>query len=160
MGISKLGQIGKWVEIASSSPTSGTTVSFTSVPKYKDLRIQAFNLNASTLASFSLRFNNDSTTNYAWNMGYDNGTRYIFEESAATTRIQLTNGNIPATFNSTIEGADEACKNVTTWNVMSSDSGVANGLWFNTDTIDRVDLTILTGPATFSSGTIKLFGRN
>lgn len=161
MGISQIPTTAgtdKWVEIASSSPTSGSTVSFTSIPEYKDLRIQAFNVNLSGNSVVDLRFNNDSGTSYAWNIGYDESNTYRFQESPGTTQIRLTTGLRPLAFNCTIEGANEACKNVTTWNVMSTDSGQGNGLWFSTATINQIDLII--GGVTYSSGTIKLFGRN
>lgn len=66
MAITNLGGSNKWVELATSSPTSGSTVTFSSLASYRDYRIEWFDLTNVGGQPFAIRFNNDSGTNYAY----------------------------------------------------------------------------------------------
>lgn len=161
MTISSLsGSSGKWIEIASSSPTSGTTVSFTSVPEYKDLYVLAYGINnGGTSTQLTVRLNNDTGNNYS---------RSVLFYYAYTSQLQVTNTPNssslygtkeawqPAAFSMLIEGSNSPLKKIT--GVPYDGYGFeTNGAWHSTDVINRVD--VISG-ATFSAGTIKLFGRN
>lgn len=144
MAITNLATSQKWVELATSSPTSGTSVSFTSIPEYKNYRIQWFGLANSSTGNYQIRFNNDSATNYAFNNANgptSNGTTYITIEPSA---VQLT-----------ISQANEISKTIEGF---TGTQGTVKGFWNNQSTIDRIDVTLSTG--TFTAGTIKIFGKN
>lgn len=161
MTISSLrGSSNKWIEIASSSPTSGTTVSFTSVPEYKDLYVLAYGINNSgTATQLTVRLNNDTGNNYS---------RSVLFYFSGTSQMQITNSSnssslygtkeawSPAAFSMLIEGSNSPLKKIT--GVPYDGYGFeTNGAWHSTDIITRVDVI---STAAFTAGTIKLFGRN
>lgn len=159
MAISNLGgSSDKWVEIATSSPTSGTTVSFTSVPEYKDLAVFAYNINnGGSSTSLTVRFNNDTGSNYSRNVLYDTGTTTEILSTAATTAVYGTReGTAPAAFQLIIEGANSPFKKINgaIYDVTGFET---NGAWHSANVINQVDVI---SSATYSAGTIKLFGRN
>lgn len=161
MTISSLtGLSNKWIEIASSSPTSGTTVSFTSVPEYKDLYVLAYGVNnGGTATALTIRLNNDTGNNYS---------RNVLSFSSSITQMVVTNSpnssslygtpvsSSPTAFSMLIEGSNSPLKKIT--GVPYDGYGFeTNGAWHSADVINRVDVI---SSATFSAGTIKLFGRN
>jgi hypothetical protein len=160
MAISKLGASNKWVEIASSSPTSGTTVSFTSIPEYKDLAILAYNINnGGSSTGLSVRFNNDTGNNYSKNLIYQNSSTSVLNiiSTAATSSLYGTHSaSVPVAIQLVIEGANSGLKQIS--GIMFDTYGYEhNGLWHSADVINRIDVI---STATYSAGTIKLFGRN
>ncbi|NDB67550.1 MAG: hypothetical protein EB015_05985 [Methylocystaceae bacterium] len=160
MAISKLGASNKWVEIASSSPTSGTTVSFTSIPEYKDLAILAYNINnGGSSTALSVRFNNDTGSNYTKNVIYQNsGTQVLnIATSPSTTSLYGTySANVPVAMQLVIEGANSGFKQI--FGKIFDYSGYESiGLWHSADVINRIDVI---SSVSYSAGTIKLFGRN
>ena len=161
MTISSLvGSSNKWIEIASSSPTSGTTVSFTSVPEYKDLYVLAYGINnAGTTAQLTVRLNNDTGNNYSRNVlfFYSNTSRMEIANSSNSSSLYGTREvQAPAGFSMLIEGSNSPLKKIT--GVPYDGYGFeTNGAWHSADVINRIDVI---STATFSAGTIKLFGRN
>jgi hypothetical protein len=169
MAISNLGGKNRWVEIASSSPTSGTSVSFTSIPQYGRLQLVWFALdtNTSNAALFYATFNNDTGSNYAYGK--------LAENSTPVTRLVTTgkdtNINFGGLFTASqgsgkllIEQANEIFKTISFSHftgVINSDQPsclIGDGIWNSSSAVDRIDLTINAG--TFKSGTIKLYGSN
>lgn len=145
MAISKLGGAGKWVELATSSPTSGSTVTFSSLPSYKDYRIEWFGLTNSIGQPFAVRFNNDSGSNYAY-------WRTDQNDSAATAQIYGSGSQIQIT----ILDADSVSKTIQGF---GGSDGEIYGFWNNQTAIDRIDI-IAASSATYTAGTIKIYGRN
>lgn len=161
MTISSLtGSSNKWIEIASSSPTSGTTVSFTSVPEYKDLYVLAYGINnAGTATQLTVRFNNDTGNNYSRNVLFYSAGTSRMEVVSVSNSSQVYGTSLswsPANFSMLIEGSNSPLKKIT--GVPYDGYGFeTNGAWHSTDIITRVDVI---STVAFSAGTIKLFGRN
>jgi hypothetical protein len=145
MAISQLNVVQKWTELATSSPTSGTSVSFTSIPEYKDYRFEIFGLTNNNGEEYRFRFNNDTGSNYAYFIS-------LGANSEGTTNIQFPKKSGIVT----ILDANGISKTVTGWNPTV---GQIFALWNNQTAINRIDIfTASTG--TFTAGTIKLYGRN
>jgi len=160
---------GAYEAIASASPTSGTSVSFTSIPSsYKHLQIRAHWKTASSGADLIMRFNNDTASNYAYH--------YIRGDSAGTVSmgagpnessitVQDSDGDYFVA--SIIDIHDYADTNkYKTSRIFAgrNNNGTSttrvqlrSGLWMSTSAIDRIDLSF--GGTTFSNGsTIALYG--
>lgn len=161
MAISTLAGGDKWTEIASSSPTSGSTVSFTSIPEYKDLAVLAYNINnGGTATALTIRFNNDSGNNYSRNiLWWRNITGGGMEVTGSpiTTSIYATRETTqPTGFQLLIENANSPLKTIR--GIPYDLNGFeTNGSWHSSDAINRIDVI---SSATYSAGTIKLYGRN
>lgn len=162
MAISNLGTKSKWVELGTSSPTSGSSVSFASLAEYASYKISYFNVDTSSSSvGFTLRINNDTGSNYAYVSLVDGGVG----SSGVDTSIFL-GGGASANANNhsgvvTIEDANELIKNIKFWHSGDSSAVDANNgraFWNSESAINRIDL-ILTS-ANFTSGTIKVYGRN
>lgn len=136
-----------WLELATSSPTSGSTVSFTSLAEYNDYRIEWFGLTGSASNQFRIRFNNDSGTTYASHI--TNGSN----NSTAASSIVISSPASQAQLE--IAGANGASKRIIGF---TGTLGVINAMWNNTGKINQID--ILTDSGTFTAGTIKIFGRS
>lgn len=145
MAISKLGGAGKWVELATSSPTSGSTVTFSSLPSYKDYRIEWFGLTNTLGQPFAVRFNNDSGTNYAY-------WRSDQSDSTASAQILGTSEQMQVD----VLDADSISKTIQGW---GGTEGEIKGFWNNQTAINRIDI-IAASSATYTTGTIKIYGRN
>lgn len=141
-----------WTEVATSSPTSGSSVTLSSLPAASKLRIVGFNLTGSiggSGANLGLTINNDTTTSYT----------YAYDTTGDTTNSEISLG-VSATrfsFVLTFDPANQAIyKNGIGFSANTSDTrNNFNALWANTAIIDRFDLTLSAG--TFTSGTIKVF---
>jgi hypothetical protein len=148
MGSTQIPAITPWLELATSSPTSGLSVSFTSIPEYRNLRIEFLALaTTSSTSPYRIRFNNDSGSSYSYNSGANSGVN-----SANGTEIQ-TNGRFTQI---TIEDANGVSKRIT--GASSTNSLVA--VWNSQSVIDRIDVLTIDGSTTYVSGTIKIYGRN
>lgn len=169
MAISTLGGRNKWVEIATSSPTSGTSVSFTSIPEYGRLQLVWFGLdtNTSNAAAFYATFNNDTGSNYAYGK--------LVENSTPLTRLITTPSDTNISFGGLftaskasgkllIEQSNEIFKTISFSHfagVINNDqpsSLIGDAIWNSSSAVNRIDLTISAG--TFKSGSIKLYGSN
>lgn len=145
MAISKLGGANKWVELATSSPTSGSTVTFSSLPSYKDYRIEWFGLTNSGGQPFAVRFNNDSGTNYAYWRSDQNDSAASAQIFGSSAQMQID-----------VLDADSISKTIEGW---GGTEGEIKGFWNNQTAIDRIDI-IAASSATYTAGTIKIYGRN
>ena len=153
MAISTLKGSNKWVELATATSTSGSTVSFTSIPEYPEYLIQGFNVDASTQGP-DMRLNNDTGSNYSW-------IRDTTELGLVTTSIQVAVGGTDASFQVHIIGANGPVKQIDIWSGSTVGATKAanriRGLWNDSSIINRIDF-ICTG--TYSSGSFKVYGRN
>ena len=148
MGSTQIPAITPWLELASSSPTSGLTVSFTSIPEYRNLRIEFLALaTTSPTQPYRIRFNNDSGSSYSYNSGANSGT-----SSSNATEIQS-----PGRFTQiTIEDANGISKKITG----ASSANLLVAVWNSQSVINRIDILTIDGSTTYVSGTIKIYGRN
>ena len=154
MAISVLKGNVKWVELATATATSGSTVSFTSIPEYSNYLVQGFDIDGSDVGP-NVRFNNDSGSNYSWIRNSD-------EIGLVTTSIQVALLRLDGSFQLEILGANNPVKQIEIWSGSYVGSNklaaVIKGIWSSTDTINRIDFVLATG--TYSSGSFKLYGRN
>lgn len=159
--------------IASATPTSGTSVTFSSISstyKHLQLRIIGFAATASDSA-LQLRMNNDSTANYVRHRLKGNGTAASADGTTAETYISLGDSTLGITTTNPyvyiIDLIDYASstKNKTARILSGSDrngSGVINlnsGLWLSTSAINRLDVAVVAAGDNFATGTtISLYG--
>jgi len=155
MAISKLISQGKWVSLASSSPGSGTVVSFTSIPtSYRDLKLVVYNLNVATSGpggtyTFDVTFNNDTAANYSYVSVSD------VAGGAMQTKFQLgSSSRLNNCFDFIINDANQLSKRII---INQYGFRQLEGAYQNENPIDRIDITTNTA---ISSATIKIFGRN
>lgn len=152
MAISSIGGLAKWVELGTSSPTTGTSVSFTSLAEYKDYKLYFFDILASTGPyNLQLRINNDTGNNYS-STNNNAATPSFIRLNGPASSAQKMDGEI------FINDANQISKKITFWS--RGDNNVANNhnaLWTGQAVINRVDLLLDAG--NFSQGTIKIFGR-
>ena len=167
MAISKLQPKSRWTEIASTSPTSGSSISFTSIPSYKELVLRWNGIVLATAAGqISITFNNDTGTNYASTSLANNSTPVTRTMFSTTTAIiaGFFKTVDPVSGYLKIDGANDIFKEVLFINangtVDSDQQGRAlgQGMWSEATTINRIDVTLSAG--TFSSGNFKLYGRD
>lgn len=158
MAINSLNSKQKWVELASANPTSGTTVTFSSLPQYKTYKIAYFNLDLSTGDIIQLTINNDTGNNYAYARQIDSGDT---SSAGVSTSILLGTVATDGTGIITIDDANDLIKDISWFHAVtfpSLDSVISKGFWNSQNVINRFDIS--TSTATFSSGTIKVYGRN
>lgn len=161
MAINTLASTQKWVELASSSPTSGSTVTFSSLTEYRDYKISYFNCNASSGAGLQLQFNNDTGNSYAFIANKDSG---IVSSDGLNNAIILGNLSDGGSANAgtgviTISDANQLIKTVNFFHCGNEDANTGQGYWNSQSVINRIDLTIASGN-TWTGGTIKVYGRN
>lgn len=157
--------------IATSSPTSGTSITFSSIPStYKHLQIRFTQITATPNgAQIRIQMNSDTGTNYARHKLQGNGTaasatgtasqNYIFfgsdgvgsDSTYPVVGILDINDYASSTKNKTIKAMAGIDKNG------SGDITMYSGVWLNTNAI--TSLTITSDGANFASGsTIALYG--
>ena len=151
MAISRLTAPSKWIELASSSPTSGTVVSFTSIPEYRDYKFVVSNMDTAASGSYlyNINFNNDTGANYG----------YVFNNTSISsaggdTKIKLSAVRFDNYFDVLILGANQISKEIY---INHYGFSIGTAMWDSQSTINRIDLT---APTTISSGTVKVYGRN
>jgi hypothetical protein len=156
--------------IATSSPTSGTSVTFSSIPStYKHLQIRFTHKTATAGAQLRLQFNSDTGTNYSRHKLQGNGTTaaatgnatvafmYIGSDGSGSDTTYLTTGICD------IHDYASSTKNKTMRNIVgidkngSGDIALYSGAWYNTNAITSI--TITSDGANFASGsTFALYG--
>lgn len=152
MAISRIGGSTNWVELGTSSPTTGASVSFTSLAEYKNYKLYFFDIAASTTYNLQLRINNDTGNNYS-STNNANSTPSFIRLNGPAGSTQKMDGEI------FINDANQISKKITFWS--RGDNNTANNhnaLWTGQAVINRVDLLLDAG--NFTQGTIKIFGRN
>lgn len=158
MGISQVPApaIGRnWVEIATSTPTGVSTVSFTSLASYNYYRV-TYNGDLVSNGYLSMRLNN-SATNYAstiingtgsWNSVYGITSSFAFGSTGVGLQQSL------------MVTLDNTSGLTTASGTVFSGVGINSfeGAWFTKAQIDRIDL--ISSTPNFSTGTIKIYGSN
>ena len=151
-----------WVELGTSSPTSGSSVSFTSLAEYRNYKLYYFDVDASSSAvGFTVTFNGDTGSNYA----YISTTDAVQSSNGVSSSILVGSGAGAASTNHSgqliVNGSNQLTKEINYWHASSSgaDSNSGRASWNSASVINRIDL-VLTGSVTFSSGTVKVYGSN
>lgn len=160
MAISKLGGSNKWVQIATSSPTSGSTVSFTSISEYNELCVIYKQLKSTGAGqTLSFRLNNDSTSgNYA-RIGIASNGEPAPAASEDGCFLGGLDGTLPVSGIIKIKTPTQLVKEIEYSHISSIGALIynSNGLYFPDTAIDRIDF--YTAGA-FASGKITVYGRN
>jgi hypothetical protein len=161
--------VGGGITLISTTSFSGGTFSLTSIPStYKYLKLVCFGVGASAENDATIRFNNDSGSNYDsdwWrNTG---GLGGGFSQSGTSFYIGTipanTDANKALSFILDIPNyASTAVKPffASGWGANSSSArtGINMGRYRGTSAIDRIDVII--GSGTYSAGTALLYGEN
>jgi hypothetical protein len=160
--------------IATASPTSGSTVSFTSIPStYKSLQIRVAVITPSTAnPSLNITYNSDSGSNYTLHQLRGNSTDAAALGSAPRTNFSLSNYSGMTVNNPNVAIVDivdyaSTTKYKTTrafYGQNLNSSSIYNnvilvsGLWLSTSAINSITFTV-SGGESFGAGTlISLYG--
>ena len=141
--------------VGTSSPTSGTTVSFTSLSGYKSYLLTFEHMAFAAATNTRVRFNSDSTNGKY--VGIAVGTTSIERGDDAAILVftsQAAAGNSAfLTIENALQTAPKYIDGATTQN--DGNALLIKGMYFSTSAITSID--IVAGN-TFSSGTINLYG--
>lgn len=146
-----------WQLVATNTPTSGTSTSFTSLTGYRKYRVIWSNLSFSGSASLMLRFNSDSNNYY---IGAASGFTAATSEGWSTAAIlsgYATNSHYGFI---DVEDADKTFpkKMQGVWGDQGYGYGdVLNGIYIGSNAITSITLLDSSGN-TISSGTVYLYG--
>lgn len=155
--------------IATSNPTSGSSITFSSIPStYKHLQIRMNSRYSVTDTRLDITFNSDTATNYAYHWLVGDGTAASAangtSQTAALGAGYATGGtNIAAPSIVDIHDYSSTTKAKTVrafngWDTNGSGRiRLMSGLWTSTSAINSITLTLSAG--TFATGTsIALYG--
>lgn len=146
-----------WQLIATNTPTSGTSTSFTSLSGYRKYRLIWSALTFSGSAVAMLRFNSDSNNNYIGGAsGYSSATSECWSTAAIVTGTSSTThyGFID------VEDADKTFPKKMQGAWTNQDTGIGdvlNGIYIGSSAITSIALLDSSGN-TISSGTVYLYG--
>lgn len=149
--------------------SSAASVTFSSIPStYTDLvlRISARTDEAVADSSFSIRFNNDSSSNYSYTRIRSTGSVVSSARLSNTTSLQGFSGAVGSTATSNTFSNSEIYipsytvsqnKPVSIFDVLENNSSSAYmflvaGLWRNTNAINQITCYGIPGPSNFVSG--------
>ena len=150
-----------WVQLGTSSPTSGSTVSFTSLTAYSFYRVVVWNANFNTSAQPTMRFNNDSGNNYSHVYTVTTGGTYTSVGNAASSGIVFNvSGNTTSFMTDVLIDNTSNLTSTSSWSNWASGnpSPSGDGFWNGNAQINRID--IFVSAASFTSGTITVYGSN
>jgi len=146
-----------WQLIATNTPTSGTSTSFTSLSGYKKFRLIWSALTFGGSASLLCRFNSDSTDSY---IGAAVGHSASTSEAWSTAAILDGQSNTVHYGFIDIEDADKTFpkKMQGAWGNQSTGLGdISNGIYIGSSAITSIVITDGSGN-TISAGTVYLYG--
>ena len=151
-----------WVQIATATPTSGSSVSFTSIPtNYKKLWLISDGITLSTSAIFTITINSiTGAADYRFARGGPTSTQYITIRDEAGLFLS---GSTFVNLNLIFENPGFGLPFVTFsgYQSQSSSEGVQYRLGnviAATAAITQIDSTLSTGDFTTNTGTIYLYG--
>ena len=152
--------------IASVTPTSGTSITFSSIPAtYKHLQIRS-NLDNAGNTQLLMTMNSDTGSNYAWHLLYGTGASAAATGGATATSINYgsftgTSSGLGVSIIDVIDYASTT-KYKTTRTFAGRDTNgtgwiqLSSGLWQSTSAITSITLT--DPNYSFTAGTIALYG--
>jgi hypothetical protein len=164
---------GSFYSIATVTPTSGSTVSFTSIPgTYKSLQIRYSYLGSSGGGNILARFNSDTAANYSQHRLYGNVASVIASGTANTASLYAGDSTYGGGTTQPCVGIFEVIdyaagtKYATGRTISGSDrngSGsitLCSGSWRNTAAITSITLTLSGDTFPSSGSTFALYGIN
>ena len=146
-----------WQLVATNTPTSGTSTSFTSLTGYRKYRVIWSALTFSGSAVAMLRFNSDSNNNY---IGAASGYGTSSSEGWSTAAIVAGTAGTTHYGFIDVEDADKTFpkKMQGAWDNQDIGVGdVLNGVYIGSNAITSITLLDSSGN-TISSGTVYLYG--
>lgn len=161
--------ITSWVQLATSSPTSGATVSFTSLSSYKQYRVILSGINAAAgTPNLNMTLNN-TASNYSSAVSFYNTAQSRFQNDGSNSTTSLLI-NPPSTQNNgltfsaeiLIDYANQSTPKSIRYSLgQGTSNSYANAwaIWNNTATVDRIDFT-LSSSSFIASSTFTVFGSN
>ena len=163
------GVSGAYESIATFNPTSGTTVTFSSIPStYKNLQLRYTFKATGAGGILKLGFNGDTGTNYSRHVLYGDGSAVVADGSSSVTSIYVspnTGGSSTRNAVGIIDVHDYASttKNKTARIFTGLDTNGAgtvdlwSGSWMNTAAVTSLEIVGLS--ITFAAGTtFSLYG--
>lgn len=147
-----------WKLIASTTPTSGTTVTFSSIPSYKHLRLSAHAIQMTATSNCFLRFNGDSG-----NHAYRCITLPAGPSNTAwstSSILVLTGSSDIGVFDVIINNANVATTKTLDRLSWSNNIDVMQGLWANTAAITSISLSFSSSFSASNIQPILLYGSN
>ena len=150
-----------WQTISTNTPTSGTTVTFSSISGYKTLMLAFSNVTtASAAGSGSITFNGSSTNYSVLYLGSYLSLSYSSNTLIPVDKQAGTNGNYSGylLINDAINPIPKTFTGVG-YDSNTPSTGVINGVWVNTSAITSITFT--SSGAAFSgsnTGTFTLYG--
>ena len=163
--------ITSWVQLATSSPTSGATVSFTSLSSYKQYRVVMSNVDvAAGNPTLNMTLNN-TASNYSYAFSFYDGTKMNNAGGYALSSINIQPGSNALTprygfaAEILIDFANQATPKSIRYALGASagytSQSYANtwAIWNDTSTVNRIDFT-LSSSSFVASSTFTVFGSN
>lgn len=152
-----------WTLISSSTPTSGTTVTFGSIPSYKNLRLVVFNVGsfASTPTLFVTLNGTTSAYSYACDGSLQtarssaSAAGFPFIPTAAASAFTLTGEMV---INQCNKAVPKSLDGTSSWT--ATYFSVIKGSWVNTNTVTSLTITSSVAFPAGNTGTFYLYGGN
>jgi len=165
--------ITSWVQLATSSPTSGATVSFTSLASYKQYRVVMSGVDvAAGNPTLSMTLNNTASNySYAFSFYDTNNAKMINTGGNAVSSININPGSSLLTarygFSAEIliDFANQATPKSIRYALGASAGYVSQSyantwaIWNDTSTVNRIDFT-LSSSSFVAISTFTVFGSN
>lgn len=160
---------GSYESIASATPTTGTVVTFSSIPStYQSLQLRFAIRNATSTSNLFLQVNGDTAANYVYHLLEGDGVSVGAGGNITQTNIQFLSGTSTDTTHLFVGIVDIHNYSVTIQNKTiraitgidrngSGDIELLSGLWRSTSAITSLSITSGTNFATTGS-TISLYG--
>ena len=161
--------ITSWVQLATSSPTSGATVSFTSLSSYKQYRVVMSGVDVNTGGPNMTMTLNNTASNYSSAITYWNNNQSRIQNDGynSTTSVLI---NPPSNQNTAlftfaaeilIDYANQSTPKSIRYSLGQGNTNSypnAWAIWNNTATVNRIDFTLSSN--SFAAGTFTVFGSN
>lgn len=152
-----------WVQIGSTqTPTSGSSVSFTSIPAVKKLRVVVQSLTLTAAGYVDITLNNDTASNYNYGyLSYSGTTTTVIAGNDTKMRVTRASGTshiIDLTIDYTNQAMPKLAQGYGTSGGSNAAVYPASYDWNSTAIVNRIDFTTATTFAAGNTGTIAIYG--
>lgn len=151
-----------WVQIGTTqTPTTGSSVSFTSIPAVKKLRLVIQNITTTANGSIDITLNNDASALYNYSYFYNTTTPQVRAITADTKiRTAQSAGSTGHVADYIIDYSSQSMpKVVTGWGGNNLQAVIQNvGNYNSTSIVNRLDVVTTNTFAAGNTGTIAIYG--
>lgn len=152
-----------WVQIGTTqTPTSGSSVSFTSIPAVKKLRVVVQSLTLTAAGYVDITLNNDTGSNYNYGyVTYNGTTASVIANNDTKMRVTRSSGTshiIELTIDYTNQAMPKLAQGYGTSGGSNASVYPASYNWNSTAVVNRIDFTTATTFAAGNTGTIAIYG--